>query len=87
MSDPLARVHQRIADALAELRPLFRGDVQMTLLVRMLDSPDADLIVSSDDMAEVAKAVERLAQRPPARPDVQPRTARDELRDIIKGGF
>lgn len=57
--DPVASAGEQIADALADLAGLFVGDVRLTLVARHPDNPDADLIVTADDLLEVEAAVRR----------------------------
>ncbi len=50
---------ERIALALAELEPLFKPGVKLTLLARHPGKPEADIIITADDMDEIVAMATR----------------------------
>lgn len=51
---------QRIANILdREIEPLFKPGVEITLIVRSPGFPARDMVITSDDLREVQKTIER----------------------------
>ena len=57
-TDPVIWLHQTCADILEEVRTLFTDNVKLTLIVRNIDAPSRDVIVTDDDEAEIRRRLE-----------------------------
>lgn len=55
-------VHARCCEALGTLEPLFKPHCKLTLLMRNPKSDDGDMIVTTDDLGAIIKAIERLQE-------------------------
>lgn len=54
------RLRDRIADRLADMELMFDPRCKLTFVMRAPHLPDGDVIVTSDDIPSVIKAIERL---------------------------
>ena len=49
--------------ALTDLAGLFTENCRLTLIVRAIDDPEGDRVITKDDLQEVRKAIERSIER------------------------
>jgi hypothetical protein len=66
------RLRARVADQLVDMESMFDSRCKLTFVMRSPHLPDGDLIVTSDDVALVIKAVQRLAGYEPINADANP---------------
>lgn len=58
--DPaVQQVGFEIANALADLEQYFKPGVKLTCIVRRPRHPEQDIVITNDDLKEVAQAIER----------------------------
>ena len=62
-SEVTVRMGNQIADMLDRIGTFFQPGVKLTLLARTVGNPEADLLVTSDDLDEVRAAIERSQAR------------------------
>ena len=63
VSDKVDDFFLKAGAALDGLRRQLRGKVHMTLVVRIDDKPDRDIVVSDDDYEEVIRVMRRSQER------------------------
>ena len=56
-------LHANISHHLGEIAGNFRADAKLTLIIRIPENNDADLVMTKDDLAEAIKALERSQAR------------------------
>jgi hypothetical protein len=59
----LARLRDNIAQDLLDMERMFKPGIKLTLLARRPGHPDQDVIVTADELADVAAMVRRSADR------------------------
>ena len=60
---PLYYVRLKYEEALTRLEYLFKEDIRLTLIARIPDDPEAELVLTKDDLEEVQAMVERSKKR------------------------
>jgi hypothetical protein len=67
MIDPdILRVHKEIEHHLNAILPLFVKGIRLTFIARLPGNDNADMVLTIDDLAEVAAVIERTRAREPA---------------------
>lgn len=74
MSDAHARIHEMLAADLERIARHFKARPRLTLLVRHPDNPNANILLSDDNLSEVVSAATALRADPaylagPSEPD------------------
>lgn len=59
MTDELQRVAATIERHLTEIVPLFVKGAKLTFIARIPGNPDADMLLTIDELSEVKKLIER----------------------------
>ena len=59
----LAEFHEFVVDRLIEIAKWVSPDAKLTLMIRVPGDDDADCVITSDDMAELAALVARQKAR------------------------
>ena len=59
MNDRLKRLHVEIERHLNEIAVLFKPEMRLTFIARLPGNDEADVILTVDDLNEVAKVIER----------------------------
>lgn len=52
-------VHDEVARSLGRLESLFVDEVKLTFIARLPGNPEADIVITTDSLEELAKVVER----------------------------
>ena len=63
--DKIRAFYEIAEDALERVRAVFAVPVKITLLVRVVDDPEGDIIVSDDKLDELIKMIERRKKTEP----------------------
>jgi hypothetical protein len=56
-------LEEKVAAQLEQIEKFFVAGSKVTLLVRQADDPEADVLLTNDDLAEVANAIVRARLR------------------------
>lgn len=63
MSKELTRLDEAVIEMLDSLRTAWRGPVKLTFIARVPDKPDADYVMTADNLDELNALIERTKER------------------------
>lgn len=55
--------HEEVEAALNQLRPVFQPHCQLTFIMRRPGDDEGDMVISNDDLDELAKVIQRTKAR------------------------
>lgn len=62
-SDDLAVLHEVLSAELTKLERYFQPEMKLSLIARMPGNPERELVVTNDDLDDLALLIERMKSR------------------------